>query len=353
MWRDGYLGSSIFVSKLLENVLNEKSSRTNTLNPQVLIAGCGDTQPYVFRMIEPFSTHLTYLDLSSNNLKRAKLRLFPWFKNTSFKQGFIEKLKVKEKYDHIDAFGVLHHLEDPELGLKKLFNSLKPGGTMRVMVYNSQGRSWIHSWQDEFKKQRLSLYDKKDLRTAKNLMKEASNTDKTLFKYLRQIKPAFTHNSRFVDTFFHSQECREGLDFWMNILNKIGLINFALFDRYCELDKLKNTMKAFPSYKNLSSMISDGKFQANFEIYLFKPSEKNNSILKNKVRLKDPYFFKGPNFWQNYSELKKLSHIKKCYLWQYFLNWCSKDKPKNNVWKKIEKTQINRLSRLGIFPPRY
>jgi hypothetical protein len=46
------------------------------------------------------------------------------------------------------APGVLHHLPDPELGLKALRGVLEPDGAMHVMVYAAYGRGGIYMVQD-------------------------------------------------------------------------------------------------------------------------------------------------------------------------------------------------------------
>ena len=50
-----------------------------------------------------------------------------------------------EPFDYINCTGVLHHLEDPTLGLAALKSVLKPDGAMGLMIYGKYGRqSYYH-----------------------------------------------------------------------------------------------------------------------------------------------------------------------------------------------------------------
>ena len=51
-------------------------------------------------------------------------------------------------YDYIDCCGVLHHLEDPEAGLRALASVLAPDGGMGLMVYGTLGRAGIYETQE-------------------------------------------------------------------------------------------------------------------------------------------------------------------------------------------------------------
>lgn len=45
--------------------------------------------------------------------------------------------------DHVNCLGVLHHLENPEAGLRELWRVLKPGGTLCLWVYGREGNGWV------------------------------------------------------------------------------------------------------------------------------------------------------------------------------------------------------------------
>ena len=51
-------------------------------------------------------------------------------------------------FDHVVCTGVLHHLADPDLGLRALREVLGAGGAMHLMVYAPYGRAGVYLLQD-------------------------------------------------------------------------------------------------------------------------------------------------------------------------------------------------------------
>jgi SAM-dependent methyltransferase len=54
--------------------------------------------------------------------------------------------------DLVLCIGVLHHLEDPQAGLKELWRVLKPGGKLGLWVYGREGNGWIVHLVDPVRK---------------------------------------------------------------------------------------------------------------------------------------------------------------------------------------------------------
>lgn len=97
------------------------------------------------------NAEITYLDLStaSRNIteKRAAVR---GLTNLHFVTGSLLDAPVLTPgpFDYIDCCGVLHHLENPEEGLKQLVSVLKPSGGMGLMVYGEYGRRGVYEIQE-------------------------------------------------------------------------------------------------------------------------------------------------------------------------------------------------------------
>jgi len=108
---------------------------------RILIAGCGSFAPYPFALSNP-ATSITALDLSTRSLRRARLHcLLHGVRGVEFRAGDLcDPASVQGDFGLIDAYGVLHHLEDPAAGLRSLAARLVPGGILRVMVYSSYTR---------------------------------------------------------------------------------------------------------------------------------------------------------------------------------------------------------------------
>jgi SAM-dependent methyltransferase len=108
---------------------------------RILIAGCGSFSPYPFALSNP-ATSITALDLSNKSLRRARLHcLLHGVRGVEFRAGDLcDPGCFQGDFGLIDAYGVLHHLEEPLAGLRSLAARLVPGGILRVMVYSSYAR---------------------------------------------------------------------------------------------------------------------------------------------------------------------------------------------------------------------
>jgi len=121
-------------------------ARFNGVRPQpsqkrILIAGCGSFAPYPFALANPDSP-ITALDLSRTSLARAKRHcLLHGLTGVDFREGdLLHHATGAQPYGMVDAYGVLHHLDDPLAGLQALERVLVPGGILRIMVYSRYAR---------------------------------------------------------------------------------------------------------------------------------------------------------------------------------------------------------------------
>ncbi|MBL3284242.1 Class I SAM-dependent methyltransferase [Rickettsiales endosymbiont of Paramecium tredecaurelia] len=122
----------------------------------VLVAGggTGDSSTYLSLISESFGGSVTYIDFSSTSMEIAKKRAeVKGLKNINFIQDSIYNIPNLKlgKFDFINCTGVLHHLEDPDLGLKILSDSLKDDGGMHLMIYGAVARTGVYHLQEVFR----------------------------------------------------------------------------------------------------------------------------------------------------------------------------------------------------------
>lgn len=107
-----------------------------------LIAGAGTGKQPLWLAANCRDIRITALDLSLPSLcyaKRQSLEL--GIDNIEFIQGDILELELMEnKFDVIECSGVLHHMQDPELGLKNLLKRLRKDGLLRIGLYSRIAR---------------------------------------------------------------------------------------------------------------------------------------------------------------------------------------------------------------------
>jgi SAM-dependent methyltransferase len=63
--------------------------------------------------------------------------------NIHIVQADLGQLPLRRVFDYAFSIGVIHHLEDPNLGFKSLASKIKPGGHFSVWVYGAENNGWI------------------------------------------------------------------------------------------------------------------------------------------------------------------------------------------------------------------
>jgi SAM-dependent methyltransferase len=118
-------------------------------NFDILVAGCGTWQAAKYAVCRP-DAHVTGIDVSSTSIDyTATLKRQYALSNLGVRQLPIERAAdLERQFDLIVCTGVLHHLADPDSGLRALRSVLKPDGVLYLMVYAPYGRAGIYILQD-------------------------------------------------------------------------------------------------------------------------------------------------------------------------------------------------------------
>jgi SAM-dependent methyltransferase len=118
-------------------------------NQSILIAGCGTSQAAKHAMRWP-NAQVTGIDVSATSvLCTEELKRKHNLKNLHVQQLAIERVnELDASFDQIVCTGVLHHMAEPDAGLRALRGVLKPEGAMHLMVYAPYGRAGIYLLQE-------------------------------------------------------------------------------------------------------------------------------------------------------------------------------------------------------------
>src|SRR5262245_18572764 len=119
---------------------------------RVLVAGggTGDGTIFLAEQVRNTDAEVVHLDLSSARRtlaqKRAEIR---GLKNIRWMHESLLDLPRLglRTFDYINCVGVLHHLDDPDAGLKALLGVLKDDGVLGLMVYALYGRTGVYQMQ--------------------------------------------------------------------------------------------------------------------------------------------------------------------------------------------------------------
>ena len=115
----------------------------------VLVAGCGTSQAVRHALLRP-GARVVGIDVSAASLEHTRaLAARHDVANLELHRLPIEQVdELGERFDHVVCTGVLHHLADPALGLRRLREVLAPGGAVTLMVYARYGRAGVYLLQD-------------------------------------------------------------------------------------------------------------------------------------------------------------------------------------------------------------
>jgi SAM-dependent methyltransferase len=124
-------------------------TRKKRADREILVAGCGTSQAAAYAMRGP-DAQVTGIDVSEASLGHTReLQRKYDLRNLKLHRLPIEEIgKLGQEFDEIVSTGVLHHLPDPDAGLRALRGVLKPDGALHVMVYATYGRAGIYMMQD-------------------------------------------------------------------------------------------------------------------------------------------------------------------------------------------------------------
>jgi SAM-dependent methyltransferase len=124
-------------------------ARSYREDQSILVAGCGTSQAAKYALRWPAAL-VTGIDFSATSVRHTEeLKRKYNLENLQACQLPIERVnELETSFDLIVCTGVLHHLADPDAGLRALRGVLKPDGAMHMMVYAPYGRAGIYMLQE-------------------------------------------------------------------------------------------------------------------------------------------------------------------------------------------------------------
>ena len=130
-----------------------KQSFQNNFRALVAGGGTGDATIFLAEQLRAIgATHaeIVHLDMSEASIALAKERArIRGLTNITWVHDSLLSLPALDlgKFDYINCSGVLHHLADPDLGLKALRSVLKEDGAIGLMLYATIGRTGVYQMQ--------------------------------------------------------------------------------------------------------------------------------------------------------------------------------------------------------------
>ena len=197
-----------------------KITKLDGQKTKVLIAGCGTGQQALYAQIYKNSDILA-IDLSIASLAYAKRKHDELnLKNTKFLHADILQLgSLSDKFDVIECCGVLHHMENPEAGLKILLGLLKPNGFVKLALYSEDARRHIVAARKYIADQGYSTSNEDIRQCRKEILAMDEKSPIAIVKTSRD----FYSTSSTRDLIFHEQEHRFTITSISSMLNRYRL----------------------------------------------------------------------------------------------------------------------------------
>jgi SAM-dependent methyltransferase len=217
----------------------------------VLVAGCGTSQAAKHAARSP-AARVIGIDFSATSVHSTEsLRSRHGLTNLEVHQLPIERVgELEATFDLIVCTGVLHHLADPDAGLRALRGVLAPGGAMHLMVYAPYGRAGIYMLQEFCRRLGLGATDGEieDLIAALAELPAAH----PLARLLREA-PDFRKKAALADALLHPQDRAYSVTQFMDFIGHAGL-GFGRWIQQAPYSPLCGLMARLPQSRRIASL---------------------------------------------------------------------------------------------------
>jgi len=197
-------------------------ARSYREDQSILIAGCGTSQAAKHALRWP-AAQVTGIDFSATSVRcTEELKRKYSLNNLQVRQLPIERAsELGTSFDQIVCTGVLHHLADPDAGLRALREVLKPDGAMHLMVYAAYGRAGVYMLQDYCR--RLGIGNtEKEIRDLANALR-ALPQDHPLTRLLGESAD-FRSQAGLADALLHPRDRAYAVPELFDFLARAGLV---------------------------------------------------------------------------------------------------------------------------------
>jgi SAM-dependent methyltransferase len=196
-------------------------TRSYREDSSILIAGCGTSQAAKHALRWPVA-QVTGIDFSATSVCcTEELKRKYELHNLRVHQLSIDRVNdLATSFDQIVCTGVLHHLADPDAGLRALRGVLKPDGAMQLMVYAPYGRTGVYMLQEFCRRIGIHAADVK-IRDLIAVLK-ALPPGHPLENLLREA-PDFRQEAALADALLHPQDRAYSVPQLFDFIEKAGL----------------------------------------------------------------------------------------------------------------------------------
>jgi SAM-dependent methyltransferase len=195
--------------------------------------------------------------------------------------------------------GVLHHLPDPDAGLRALRDVLDPAGALNVMVYAPYGRAGIYMLQDYCRRLGVSATESEVRDLAASL--KALPPDHPLAPLLRN-SPDFADRAGLADALLHPRDRSYSVPQLLDFIDRAGL-TFGRWVRQAPYLPWCGALASTPHQSRLAALPAEAQYAA---IELFRGTIVRHAVVayrKDRPAQSAPVDF-GGDAWLGYTPVR-------------------------------------------------
>jgi SAM-dependent methyltransferase len=246
----------------------------------ILVAGCGTTQAPHYALRWP-RARVVGIDVSAKSIAfTQQLKQKYALDNLEVRQLAVERAaELSQSFEYVVATGVLHHLPDPDAGLRALRDVLAPNGALHLMVYAPYGRTGVYMLADYCRRLGIGHTDAEIRDLAASL--KALPLDHPLAPLLRN-SPDFTTSAGLADALLHPRDRSYSVPQLMQFLDRAGL-KFGRWLRQAPYLPWCGALASTPHHSTLIELTAEEQYAA---IELFRGTMvRHSAVAYGKDRL--------------------------------------------------------------------
>lgn len=202
--------------------------RARTTKLKILSAGCGSQQAAWFAFTNR-DAQVIGVDLSEASIAHERyLQEKHELTNLQLYKGDLRNVaEIGRDFDYVVCTGVLHHMADPDEGMRALAGVMAEGAAMLGMVYGASRRTGVYMMQDVFR--RLGVKpDAEGIAFVRRTLVKLPNWHPV--QHYISAAPELRDDAAIVDTFLHPQDRAYTVPGVLTLVENNGLAFQGWFD---------------------------------------------------------------------------------------------------------------------------
>jgi SAM-dependent methyltransferase len=239
----------------------------------ILVAGCGTTQAAHYALRWP-RAQVIGIDVSAASLAFSEgLKRKYSLDNLELRQLPVERAgELGRQFEHVVCTGVLHHLPNPDTGLRALREVLAPGGALNILVYAPYGRAGVYMLQDYCRRLGVAPTDAEIRDLAASL--KALPPDHPIVTLLRH-SPDFADRAGLADALLHPRDRAYSVPELLEFLDRADL-RFGRWVRQAPYLRQCGGLASTPHAARLAALSLEEQYAA---IELFRGTMVRHSVV--------------------------------------------------------------------------